>query len=448
MSTSSDEMMALVDDEDATPAVGGGGGLQALSDDPAAAAAFASMARSSQQARAALQRAREQIVSRKYNRALPWFSISEALSRPTRTGALGEVMANLGAGIEKPLRERDTFEREQQKELLGIDTQLAGLDQASAKAQLDLAALRAKLRNQAEYSPNDIVVEDGVPRYKSRPDARKAGQAYVPPGQQTTLDMRQESAENKAVGEGMGKQYLAIQQTGLDAPSKLSKLDRLDYLLDGLNTGKLAPTFAQLASIGESFGITLDKNLGPKQAALALSREIALTLRNPAGGAGMPGALSDADREFLVTMTPGLTQSPEGNRLILETARKLAQRDMQVAKIARDYRKKHGTLDEGFYDALEDFANANPLFKRKEQASAGDGLGAAAAAAAPPSEAAPSPPPGAAAEAPYGRAPESWAVDPSDPPPRASPQAEAALRANPGRAAEFLEKYKYLLPEL
>lgn len=176
------------------------------------------------------------------------------------------------------------------------------------------------------------------------------------------LSMAQEGKEAQTVGEAFGKMYADLQQAGSAAPAKLSKLDRMESLMQGVQTGKLAPAMTQIASIAESFGLKVDSKLGAKQALDALSNEIALSLRNPAGGAGMPGALSDKDREFLASMTPGLSKTPAGNRLIIDTARKLAQREQQVAKLAREYRKKNGHLDEGFYDELAEFSAANPLF--------------------------------------------------------------------------------------
>jgi hypothetical protein len=78
----------------------------------------------------------------------------------------------------------------------------------------------------------------------------------------------------------------------------------------------------------------------------------------------MPGALSNSDREFLMSMTPGLTSDPAGRKLISESMVKLAKRDQDVAKLARDYRKRKGSLDEGFYDELAKFSDANPLFTK------------------------------------------------------------------------------------
>ena len=172
----------------------------------------------------------------------------------------------------------------------------------------------------------------------------------------------QEKEEDKAIGKSFGEFYSDLQKAGFAASGKIARYDRLGQLLTGVQTGKLTPATTQISALADSLGVSIDPNLPAKQAAEALSNEIALQLRNPSGGAGMPGALSDKDREFLVSMTPGLGKTPEGNQLIIETAKKLAKREMDVAKIARNYRSKHGRVDEGFYQELANFSNANPLF--------------------------------------------------------------------------------------
>lgn len=186
---------------------------------------------------------------------------------------------------------------------------------------------------------------------------------FAPPTTQITMPS-QEKAESKTVGEFFGKTYSDIQSAGLSATNKINKVERLNTLLDGVQTGKLTPFGVDVASTAASLGFKIDPKLGNKQAADALSKEMALELRNPSGGAGMPGALSNSDREFLMSMTPGLTSDPAGRKLISESMVKMAKRDQEVAKIAREYRKKNGNLDEGFYDELAKFSEANPLFTK------------------------------------------------------------------------------------
>ncbi len=172
----------------------------------------------------------------------------------------------------------------------------------------------------------------------------------------------QEKAESKKVGERFGDQYSDLQASDIASRAKMAKYDRMDQLLSGMQTSKLTPAITQIQGVAESLGLSVDKSLPAKQAFQALSGEIALTLRNPSGGAGMPGALSDRDLSFLQSMTPDLGKTTEGNKLIIDTARKLAKRDQEVAKMAREYRKKHGQFDEGFFDELAVYSEKNQLF--------------------------------------------------------------------------------------
>jgi hypothetical protein len=428
------------------------GGIPAL-DIPGAKEAFAMMARSSEAARKALTDARQSIMARHYSRADALLAASAALGAPTRAGSTAESFGAMAGALRGPLAAKREFETQQQKDLLGVNTQLAGLDEREATARLALAQLQARLKSDQAKAGNDRVVgADGKLHYMSHDAARDPSVvAWAPPSTTITNDMRQESEEDKAIGKGMADQFLKLQQAGLDAPHQLAKYQRLTNLLDDVNTGRFTPTFATIASAGESLGLKLDPKLGVKQGIEALSREIALTLRNPAGGAGMPGALSDQDRAYLESMTPGLSKTPAGNKIIIETAKKLAQRDIEIAKLARDYRRKNKKLDEGLYDEIADFANKNPLFPAKEKAASPIATGAPAAAVAGAASVAPgeippllrrpdlsSPREEAAA------APEERTED--DAPAVAPPAAEAALRANPTDEMKrfFITKYGYL----
>lgn len=182
------------------------------------------------------------------------------------------------------------------------------------------------------------------------------------PAPSAVVNLKQETEEAKKVGGFFGEEYGNVLKAGTSAQSKLNRYSRLGELLQGVQTGKFAETGLEVAKAARSLGFNVGENIGNLEAAQALSGEIALELRNPSGGAGMPGAMSDADRQFLQNMVPGLQTTPQGRTFMLETAKRLAQRDIKVAQMARDYRKRNGSLDEGFYDELAQFSEANPLF--------------------------------------------------------------------------------------
>jgi hypothetical protein len=227
---------------------------------------------------------------------------------------------------------------------------------------------RAAKPTEFQQAMIDAGYTPGTPEYK------KAAADYVArkglPMQVTNqVDLKQENEEAKVVGKNFGEIYTGLVNAEMRAPSQIGKLDRLDALLSktytGLGAEQVQAASKALKAAGDAAGVNtsgLSEKIGAAEAATALANEMALELRNPAGGAGMPGAMSDSDRDFLKTMTPGMATTPEGRKQIVETRRRLIRREQQVAKMARDYRKKNGSLNEGFFDELAAFSEKNPLF--------------------------------------------------------------------------------------
>lgn len=176
-------------------------------------------------------------------------------------------------------------------------------------------------------------------------------------------DVAGEQSE-RVIGEEFGKQYTEMQQGSFAASGTLNRLDRMESLLSNIETGKLAGVEKTIGELGEAFGVDVE-GLDETQAFTALSNELALQMRNPAGGAGMPGAMSDADREFLRSTVPNLQNTQGGNRLILEYGRRMARRQQEVAARARAYKSRHGSIDESFFDELDEWSAAHPLFEKE-----------------------------------------------------------------------------------
>lgn len=186
----------------------------------------------------------------------------------------------------------------------------------------------------------------------------------------------QEKKEQEEVGGAMGKEFSGIQKESREAEYNLQSYERMGQLLQDVNTGKLTPLGTEISAwikaAGQVPGLAGFKErfqnwetLPNKEAAQSLMGQMALQMRNPSGGAGMPGAMSDKDREFLIKMVPSLSNTPEGIKLMMETQRKLTQRAQDVARLAREYREQNPrrTFDEGFYDHLSKWSNEHPLFE-------------------------------------------------------------------------------------
>lgn len=173
----------------------------------------------------------------------------------------------------------------------------------------------------------------------------------------------QESAFQKEVGQELGKQYSGMQKAARDARQSNDKLTRLEQLAAKVRTGKLAPAAITLGAYADAFGINI-KGIPEAQAAQTITNELALEIRNTAEGTGMPGQMSDADREFLIASTGNLSMTSEGLRKTIDIKKKLNQRRIDTAKLANAYVQKNKTLD-GFEQFMSQWSNENPLFVDK-----------------------------------------------------------------------------------
>jgi hypothetical protein len=184
-----------------------------------------------------------------------------------------------------------------------------------------------------------------------------------------------QAAQNTDVAKAFGNDYVDMVKAEKGAPANIQKYQYLKGLWGDVNTGKFAPTTQAIKATAAYFAPDLAKSFTKDvpafQAAQALSNAMALELRNPAGGAGMPGSLSDADRQYLQSMISSAQNDPRAIPLILDAKISLEKRNQDLGRIARDYRASHGgVLDEGVYQAFQDYSNAHPLFKQAAPASA------------------------------------------------------------------------------
>src|SRR5690606_4831780 len=138
-------------------------------------------------------------------------------------------------------------------------------------------------------------------------------------------------------------------------------------LNSGVRTGIGAEAELTLRQLGAAMGMNTDpEKVSGGELIRAVQNRMALIMRNPEGGMGMPGAISDRDIKFLKDSQVGIDRTPEGNRQMLQAFRAIEQRKVQMAELADQYVQQHGRLDAGFNRVVRDFAEANPLFAPTE----------------------------------------------------------------------------------
>ena len=101
---------------------------------------------------------------------------------------------------------------------------------------------------------------------------------------------------------------------------QIGDLDQMAAIANnpGVYFGPGGQMINQARALARSMGLNIGEGAPEGEVFNSLARQMALQLRNPAGGAGMPGAMSDQDRNFLESMVPGLNRTREGNQLLLQ----------------------------------------------------------------------------------------------------------------------------------
>lgn len=112
--------------------------------------------------------------------------------------------------------------------------------------------------------------------------------------------------------------------------SKLPRLEIMEQLVGrpDVYQGTGGNAVVELKKAAQAFGIDVGDVSG-SEAVRMISNQFALALRNPAGGEGMPGALSDRDLAFLVSSTPGLSNTRQGNQLMVRVMIELEKHKMK-----------------------------------------------------------------------------------------------------------------------
>jgi hypothetical protein len=162
----------------------------------------------------------------------------------------------------------------------------------------------------------------------------------------------------------LSKQRADISDNATKASVQSGQLDQLGAALSapGVYQGSNGEAVLGLKKAAQAIGFNID-GIPESELANKISKQMALELRNPAGGAGMPGALSDSDRKYLTQMTASLDNSPEGNQRIIQMYKALNKRSQDVEQWASEYEQKNGgRLDAGFRRFLAEKSNSNPLF--------------------------------------------------------------------------------------
>ena len=161
-----------------------------------------------------------------------------------------------------------------------------------------------------------------------------------------------EKEYDKQMGKAEVDEFLKLQKAPETLGGQLRSFETINQYL-GNRGGFYGSQLAELKAIADRLGIDI-AGKDADQAAIALQNQVALDLRSTADGAGMPGAMSDADREFLRKQVPGIDMSPAGRAKLIEVKRRLYQRQLEMRDSAMEYAaKNNGRFDYRYYNSPE-----------------------------------------------------------------------------------------------
>lgn len=246
--------------------------------------------------------------------------------------------------------------------------QLAAQAEESAKRLgLQQKTLEERIRhNKALEGVRQDKVPSGIQEYRFAMQQREAaGQEPISfeEWKKTTksplVTIEGEKEYSKARGKALAEEFGTMMSDANSARDRISQLNQIDELLSDPNiyTGVGAEKINAVKRIGKSlFGLDFE-GVGAADAARRVSSEMALAIKQDIKDPQM----SNSDREFLLSLPPNISDTTEGRKLLIQLELAKQNRKIEVAKFAREYRSEHGKLDDGWYDALDQWAQANPL---------------------------------------------------------------------------------------
>jgi hypothetical protein len=279
----------------------------------------------------------------------------------------GENEAQQRATAEQnELARRAEDARQRQQEAAAAGRQ----DDAQAAAQ-ELAQLNAKLdaAKQEHWEPIDAP-EGSKPGTMWVKSSISGEPRMVGGNSGVTVENKSESTWQSKQAESFAKQTSDAANEGLAARASLADLNQLEQLAADPNLpGGLQSKGLQY--LRDKWGISLGEGADKTAAFTALVNKIAPSMRQPGSG-----PLSNQDMEQFLKSLPSLSNTPEGNKLILQSLRNLSEFKIATGELARQVsnlplEQAHAAWDAGLTDLA---AKMDPL-KTVREATSGNGTG-------------------------------------------------------------------------
>jgi hypothetical protein len=198
----------------------------------------------------------------------------------------------------------------------------------------------------------------GIPADDTRPYAVAEGKAPTLIGGQQPFESPAQAAQKAEATARVSAgtdQATKLAANRLQAQTNLSLARHTEQLLNAVEPGAVTGATAQLR---ERFGLNLDANGGKVQALQAALERLA----NDQHKVGT-GAVSDADLRSFQKQVPSLFGTKEGNQLIMDTIKGVAEYNDKATEAASRWRANKISLDQ-FNNEIETLPNPMENFRR------------------------------------------------------------------------------------
>ena len=240
------------------------------------------------------------------------------------TGQMGEVQTS-PTGV---MTQNNILTGEQQlimqppQEIQSFNLEQAARNRANENAALGgLGPLRLPYENVDQLTPSRLQSEK----------AEKESQRNIAARRQERIDERAITRIDSI----LKPVYESMRTIG----NQRASLDQLVQIMDaGAQTGATAPMLATARNIGLSLGLNVTDPT-PEQLFAAISNRIALPLVKSLGSNP-----TDTDLQLILDSAPSLSQTQQGNRLLIQTIQLKLERDELLARAVMQYEDENAAL--------------------------------------------------------------------------------------------------------
>jgi hypothetical protein len=278
-------------------------------------------------------------------------AIMAAMNNPWLTEGHGKLASLLMEQNFKKKQPKDPIKMGPEDVLLDPNNNYSVLHQGGAKPTDDIREYNFYVEQAKAAGQHPMAFDEFMLAMK------KAGAS------QTTIDMKGQTEYAKERGKGYAKRANEIDDAEAAAMTSITSLGAMEQAMNDPNfySGSGAEIVQTLKRAAVAMGgdpnqvsSTETFNSFAKQAALATM------------GGSLGTGFSNADRDFVEGQVPILGNTPEGNRKLISIHRKMAERKIQIARMAREYEEANGQIDNGFLQQLSQWAEENPLFPQDQ----------------------------------------------------------------------------------